>query len=123
MPNPDVALSAVDEKNARNQVVFRDVNEHIAEITGEWGQTGVSLFICECSNHECSEALEIVPGEYERVRGDGARFVIQDGHQLPQLERVVERHGRFLVVEKLGRAGSIARASDPRRMRSASVRP
>jgi hypothetical protein len=108
------ALDPVDERNARNQLVFREVNERIAELSGEWGQTDVSLFICECSDQACAETVEITPAEYERVRGDGARFVVRAGHQLPELEHVVEGNGRFLVVEKVGPAVTIARASDPR---------
>lgn len=107
-------MSTALEKNARNQVVFREVNEHIAGLAGESRGPAVSLFICECADTECAESLEISPAEYERVRGDGARFVVLSGHQLPEVERVVEGNGRFLVVEKLGPAAEIARASDPR---------
>ena len=108
-------LDAVAERNTRNQVVFRQVNEHIAELSGDWGQTGVSLFVCECSDQECSEALELTPAEYEQVRADGARFVVCAGHELPVLERVLKGNDRVLVVEKTGPAGTIARAADPRR--------
>lgn len=107
-------MSAALEKNARNQVVFREVNEHIADLAGASSGPGVSLFICECSDTECAESLEISTAEYERVRADGARFVVLSGHQLPEVERVVEGNGRFLVVEKLGPAAAIARDADPR---------
>jgi hypothetical protein len=103
------------EKNARSQVLFREVNEHIAELSNDWRETRVSLFICECSSQACAESLEITAAEYERVRADGARFVVLPGHQVPDVERVVGGSGRFLVVEKLGAAAAIARASDPRR--------
>ena len=102
------------EKNARNPVLFREVNEHIAELSHDGRETSVSLFICECSSEACAEALEITAAEYERVRTDGARFVVLPGHQLPDVERVIAGSGRFLVVEKLGAAAAIARASDPR---------
>ena len=109
------ALDAIDEKGARSQVLFREVNERIAELAGEWNGAGVvTLFICECSDRDCAEALEITPAEYERVRADGARFVVRAGHQLRGLERVVEGNRRFLVVEKVRPAGTIDRASDPR---------
>jgi hypothetical protein len=107
-------LGAVDTKNARNQVVFREVNEHIAALSGAGAQTSVSLFICECSDPECAEALEVTLAEYERVRADGARFVVCAGHQIAEIERVVGGNGRFLVVEKIGPAGTIARTADPR---------
>jgi hypothetical protein len=101
-------------KNARNQVAFREVNERITELTSEWRQTEMSLFICECSDPECAESLEITPAEYERVRMNGARFIVLGGHELPEVERVVEGNGRFLVVEKIGPAATIARDADPR---------
>jgi hypothetical protein len=99
------------EKAARNQVVFREVNERIAELTGLLTETGFNLFICECSDPGCAEALEITAGEYEAVRRDGARFLVADGHQTPEVERVVDGNGRFLVVEKTGHAAEIAYAN------------
>lgn len=60
------------------------------------------------------KSLEIWMEEYERVRGNSARFVVAAGHQLPGVERIVEGTSRFLVVEKIGAAGEVARASDPR---------
>ena len=103
------------EEKANQQVIFREVNERIAELSDDWSETGVGLFVCECSDPACAEALEISPDQYERVRSNGARFVVVSGHQLPEVERVVETNEAFLVVEKIGAAAGIARASDPRR--------
>lgn len=107
------ALAVAVEKDARNQVLFREVNERIAQLSRA-AEAGVRLFICECSNSDCAESLEITPAEYERVRADGARFFVLSGHQLPEVERVIEGNGRFLIVENVGPAATIARASDPR---------
>ena len=109
-----IESGASAEKHALNQMAFREVNERIAELTAEWRQTDVSLFVCECSDPGCAESLEITPSEYEWVRRDGARFVVVNGHQSPKVERVVEGNGRYLVVEKVGQAAAIARESDPR---------
>jgi hypothetical protein len=106
-PERETAVSV--EKNARHQVRFARVNERIAELSSDRGETNVRLFICECSSQACAEALEITAAGYERVRTDGARFVVLPGHQLPDVERVIEGSGRFLVVEKLGAAAAIAR--------------
>jgi hypothetical protein len=108
------ALASALEKNARRQVLFREVNEHIAELTESVSEAAVILLVCECGDPACAETVEITAEEYERVRGHGARFVVLSGHQLPEVERVVETRGRFLVVEKIGPAATIARASDPR---------
>lgn len=104
----------VAEKLARSQVIFREMNERIAELDGQWGVTELSVFVCECSNQQCTLELEITPAEYEQVRADGARFVVAPGHQLPEVERVVEDEGRYLVVEKFGPAATVARDFDPR---------
>lgn len=102
------------EKNAQAQVLFREVNEHIAQMNSQWQKTGLGVFICECSNTACSESVSITPDEYERIRGDGAQFVVLPGHQLPEIERVVGGNGRYRIVEKLGEAATVARASNPR---------
>jgi thioredoxin 1 len=111
----EVSPGAAVEDKAKKQVLFREVNERIAELSREWGETDVSLFVCECSNPECAEALEIRPDEYERVRAHADRFVVAAGHHQAEVERVVEDSDRFVVVENHGAAAEIARASDPRR--------
>lgn len=103
------------EEAARHQTVFREVNEQIAKLTGLADETGYSLFICECSDTNCAETLEITPAEYEAVRSTGTRFLLVPGHQREGIELVVEGNGRFLVVEELGRAAEIANADNPRR--------
>lgn len=103
------------DKLAGREALFREVNENIASLTGLVTETDHQLFICECSNTACAESLELTAEEYEAVRARPTRFVVKPGHQLAGIERVVEGNGRFLVVEKVGRAAEIAQADDPRR--------
>jgi hypothetical protein len=102
------------EKAARNQVVFREVSERIAELTGLLNETDINLFICECSDTGCAELLEITAAEYQTVRADSARFVIAEGHQTPEVERIVDGNRRFIVVEKTGAAAEVAHANATR---------
>lgn len=102
------------EEAARHQVVFREVNERIANLTGLSSETDINLYICECSDLECAEVVEATADEYETVRGDGTRFLVKPGHQLAGIEQVVDGNGRFLVVEKVGEAGEVAEQDDPR---------
>jgi hypothetical protein len=39
------------------------------------------------------------------------------GHDIPEVERVVEENERFVVVEKFGESAVVAINLDPRRMR------
>jgi hypothetical protein len=84
--------------SARNRLVLREVNDRIAELAGGWNETGVGLFVCECSDQGCAEALEITAPEYERIRADESHFVVFPGHEQPESEGVVKRSGRFVVV-------------------------
>jgi hypothetical protein len=49
---------------------------------------------------------------YTAVRSEPTRFIVAPGHENLELERVVERHDRFFVVEKFGTAGRIAERLD-----------
>jgi UDP-2,3-diacylglucosamine pyrophosphatase LpxH len=75
---------------------------------------GAKLFVCECSHDECGQVVELSLDQYQAVRSDGARFLVVHGHQLDPIERVAEQHAHYAVVEKLGRAGALARSEDPR---------
>src|SRR4051794_10922653 len=82
---------------AKNQSLFREVNERIEEL-----RPGEMLieFACECSNTECTTALPLSDDEYEGVRRFPTHFIVMPGHELDEVERVVEQNERYAVVEK-----------------------
>jgi hypothetical protein len=85
---------------AHTEALFRDVNERIAE-SAERFHAGDAEFVCECADPACAERVPATLDQYEEVRADGTHFLLSPGHELPELERVVERpHKRFVVVEK-----------------------
>jgi hypothetical protein len=100
------------ERAARNQALFRQVNERIEELSTPSYSRG---FICECQDGACNEALSMTVEEYEDVRTDGNRFAVLPGHEAPDVEKVVQVAERYLIVAKLGTGRSIAEQLDPRR--------
>ena len=85
-----------EERLASNEVLFREVNEHIAELA-----TGDGFYIvCECANTECEEKVLVPMNEYERIRQHERRFMVVPGHTVPDVEDLVERHELYDVVEK-----------------------
>lgn len=99
---------------ASNETVFREVNEGIER--GQWpGEAGDPVqFRCECARLGCNMLVDLTLAEYEQVRAHPRRFLMIDGHQVPELEEVVARRPGYLVVEKLDEAGELAEAADPR---------
>jgi hypothetical protein len=99
---------------ARNRLVLREVNDRIAEMALEGNEIGVGLFVCECSDERCAEAVAIAAAEYERIRADESQFVVLPGHE-QESERVSERSSRFVVVASPELDGARAGASEGRR--------
>jgi hypothetical protein len=59
-------------------------------------------FLCECVQDGCSAPVELSAAQYEAVRADEQRFFVYPGHEMPELDVVVERHEGFFVVERAG---------------------
>jgi hypothetical protein len=97
---------------ARNQSLFREVNERIAELSHS---APFPSFICECADESCDETMALTLEQYERVRSDANRFAVLPGHELPAVEEIVEATDRYVVVAKLGRGQQLAARLDPRR--------
>lgn len=102
------------ERQGRNESLFREVNERIAELNQTFQIEGHSEFLCECSREECKEPVSISIDEYETVRRAPTRFFVIPGHEDESVERVIERSDRYVVVEKFGEAADEAEDLDPR---------
>jgi hypothetical protein len=101
------------QRVAMNEATFRKVNEGM-----EAGQdaSGLMHFVCECGRLNCTRLIELTRAEYEEVRGNPRRFAIVEGHEIPEAEAIVERHDRYLVVEKGDDPeAQIVEHTDPRR--------
>lgn len=108
-------MSLWEERAARNEALFREVNEEVERLTERLhGDTHHADFVCECSGAECTEWLHASLALYESVRADPRRFLLVAGHERPEVENVVERGDGYVVVEKQGTAGRVADRTDPR---------
>lgn len=104
----------LQERLGANEAVFREINEGIER--GQWpGEESSPIgFRCECAQLGCNELVEMSVTEYEHVRSEARRFIVLPGHERLDVEVVVERHGSYLVVEKLEDGGEKAEETDPR---------
>jgi hypothetical protein len=93
------------ERQARNEALMRAVNEQIASLdqgAGGWADPGHMFdFQCECGQNEsCDGRILMTLAEYERVRSQRDRFAVLPGHQTDEIEQVVERDERYVIVDK-----------------------
>jgi hypothetical protein len=105
-----------EERFALNETLFRDLNERIQEVV-----TTIAIEVpnmleifCECGSADCVAKITLSLAEYEEVRAHPEQFLIAPGHEIPEVEDVVERRTAYWVVEKHAEEAQIARDRDPR---------
>lgn len=107
---------ARQERLAKNEALFRDLNERIEQAAGRASSSSDRFgFVCECSNEDCFELAQMTIFEYERLRGNPLRFVVIAGHEMPEIEEIVERQPGYFFVKKTGPEAQIVNETDPRK--------
>jgi hypothetical protein len=57
-------------------------------------------YMCECGDQDCTATIDLTSDEDRAVRAHPRRLFVLDGHEFGDLEDVVERNGRYIIVEK-----------------------
>jgi len=111
MSGPPQDIDVQRERAARNQALFREVNDRIDELNEKVPVLGSTPgYICECLDTACTEIIPMPHDEYARIRRNPNEFLVLPGHEEPLVEEVVDKTHRWLVVRKLGVGGEIAEA-------------
>ena len=97
-------------RGAKSESLFREVNEQVRRLSQE---NEVDI-LCECADDSCTALITLASEEYEAVRANPLHFPMKPGHEDLRIERVVEEHDDYVVVEKFDLAAEIARKLDPR---------
>jgi hypothetical protein len=103
-----VTLDERYARQARNEALFREVNDRIAQL-GEraqaWSPDGTVEFLCECGEEGgCGQRVRVPVEVYNRVRSQDDRFVVRPGHETPEIEDAVEWTDDYVVVDKVPEA-------------------
>jgi hypothetical protein len=105
------------ERQARNEALYREVNERIAELGERSRHTlpdGRIEVLCECGEEGgCGQRVRVPLDAYEHVRAQDDRFVVKPGHETPDLEHAVEWTEDYVIVDKIAAAEWIVE-DDPR---------
>lgn len=109
-------MDSRETRLAKNETLFREVNERIEAAVGRVGRADGHIyeFVCECSNTDCTLFLPLTLAEYEAVRSDSRQFIVAPGHDLPEIEEVISRTAGYQVVVKQGEAAEYVTERDPR---------
>lgn len=95
--------------------MYRAVNDEIEQVTNNWSDQADTLeILCECGEEGCSATIELSAAEYDDAHRQRDRFVVAPNHEDEEIEHVVKREERFLVVDKFGEAERVAEAEERR---------
>ena len=83
-------MSDRGERVGVNEALFREVNERIEDLQEQLGARRESFEI----------VVRVAATMLRRYAATIGRFAVVPGHELPEIERTVERHEGYLVVEK-----------------------
>jgi hypothetical protein len=113
MDTSDGRIDSREVRIARNEALFREVNERVKEVSESAPAERIE-FLCECGDEKCTQSISLSRSEYEALRSDPLLFGIERGHGIPDVEEVIAENDRFQTVRKHQDEGRIARATDPR---------
>jgi hypothetical protein len=108
-----------EDRLAKNEALAREVNERIQDLSeelrgpGDLDVGGLEI-LCECGREDCLDKIQVSLQVYEQVRENPIRFIVVPGHEINDIENVVEVSDGYAVVEKHEEEAPIARVTDPR---------
>lgn len=115
----------MEDRDARigyNEALFRAVNEELGAQNAAGARLPSFEIVCECGSASCKKLITVTAREYESVRSRSNQFLVKPGHQIEEVEAVIDEiesvnaHETYLIVTKRpGKPTRIAEATDPRR--------
>ena len=103
-----------EERLANNEALFRAANERMADWDERHATHEEELYLCECADPGCREKLALTREQYEHVRADSRHFAVRRGHEVPDVEVVVEEIDDWVIVEKPAEVDETLERLDPR---------
>jgi hypothetical protein len=103
-----------ERRLVENEVFFRQPNTRMAEGFKDLEKTAKEVgakewanatdkhfnFYCECSDENCRKKINLKPSEYLRIHKNSSQFVVLPGHNVADVERIVQSNDDWIVVEK-----------------------
>ena len=102
-----------DRRIGLNEALFREVNEAVADISGDFGASDFEI-VCECGRLDCQDRIVLTNAAYSGLRSDSHQFAVIPGHEIPDVETVITDEGAYYVVRKDNpEARELAERTDP----------
>lgn len=107
--------SLSERRLAENELLFKRANMKVVEeiaqtkaLAAEHGQPAAVRdldelelrFYCECSDIKCRQRVPLSTKKYLKIHNNKKQFTLSHGHDIPQIEDIVQDCGEYIIVEK-----------------------
>jgi len=101
---------------ALNESAFRELNETLEANVHRGKQEGrLAGFVCECGDGDCEAIVHVELSAYEAIRQDSQLFFVVPGHEISEVEDVVDGEAdHYRVVRKHEAVAGLVDETDPR---------
>lgn len=101
-------------RQVENEAIFREHNEAVGEELNELREFAETKgfdsldknddlelhFYCECSDENCRKRIVLSIASYTGIHQNRSAFIVLPHHQVDAIEKVIEKHSKYYVVEK-----------------------
>src|SRR5580765_1111539 len=89
------------ERIGLNEAVFREVNERISDLAGQFGlETQPLDLVCECGDPACVDRISMSRDEYEQLRSNPTHFTIFPKHKLLNIKNIITHNNPYNIIHK-----------------------
>ncbi len=106
--NTTIRLLSDATLESRGHQLFREVNRRVRELVD--GSNDEACFVCECTDTSCAAVLWMSGAAYDALCRDSACYAVLHGHDDRELDTVVGRTDRYVLVRCEDPAGEAAAA-------------
>jgi hypothetical protein len=93
------ALTVTDRKDSVHaSLLFRHVNNRIAEVGDAWNDGEPSELLCECGDESCTETIPVDRADYDEALKNGELMLVTYDHASRSDLRIVTARDRYCVV-------------------------
>ena len=85
---------------AAQQYELRALNEQTVGAPTDNGKGAVTIR-CECGRSDCETSLSLSRDLYEGIRQRRNQFLVLTGHEVPEVDRVIQHRGTISIVESV----------------------
>jgi hypothetical protein len=99
--HPEFMTMPRKQRIVQTEEFYRQINDLIARNGRRDGQ----VYMCECANPYCNVTMDVTDEDITTLHSVPGYYLILPGHEIPEVEQVVQQTATYTIVTNDGTAG------------------